>query len=148
MRMTSRTVLSALALCPSVLLLVATQEALPPPLETPLVPPLEEAAGSMDAPAADPLQGVSGRQIWMVNAPEADCRAAESLGLLVTCEPQRPGAAGPEIVVWCPEISQSSAAALVSALGLQGVVVRTWEGQPADKNPEECGHFYEITLRY
>jgi len=84
----------------------------------------------------------------MVNAPEADCAAVEAIGLKVTCEPERPGAAGPELVVWCPEISQASSETLLTALSLEGFKVRTWENQPAEKDAEECGEFYEITLRY
>ena len=148
--MPSRSVLSLLVLCPVLLLVIATQEARPPSAEAPVQAPLEAPAAAEAAPEApvDPLQSVRGRQIWMVNAPEADCLRAESMGMTVTCEPERPGAAGPEIVVWCPEISQSAAESVVAALALQGVVVRTWEEQPADQNPDECGQFYEITLRY
>ena len=140
--MLSRVLQSVLALCPVLLLVMATGE-------TPSLPPTD--AKPVPAPTGSqtaPLQDLQGRQLWMVNAPETDCRRAESLGLTVTCEPERPGAAGPEIVAWCPEISQAAAEALVAALGLQGVVVRTWQQQPADKNADECGQFYEITLRY
>lgn len=84
----------------------------------------------------------------MVNAPEEDCAAAEALGLRVTCEPERPGAAGPELIVWCPEISQASSEMLLAALSLEGFTVRTWESQPVETSADECGEFYEITLRY
>ena len=140
-----RSILSILGFSGAVALLLATS-----PTEAPEPPPDPEPAAPPAAPETTeaPPISLSGRQVWMVNAPEEDCAAAEALGLKVTCDPERPGAAGPELVVWCPEISQASSEALLAALSLEGFAVRTWESQPVEKNPDECGEFYEITLRY
>jgi hypothetical protein len=148
--MTQRSYASALALGLATLLLIATSPAEPPeepPATPPDAPDATDAPDAPDAPEA-PAPSLVGRQVWMVNAPEADCAAAEALGLRVTCEPQRPGAARGELVVWCPEISQAAAETLLTHLSLEGITVRTWESQPGEANPEECGQFYEIVLRY
>ncbi|MFT5685770.1 MAG: hypothetical protein ACI8RZ_006724 [Myxococcota bacterium] len=138
---------SAITLVGAVLALIATSPVEPPEPPPSPVTPTEPEPPSEPEPT-QPDATLSGRQVWMVNAPESDCAAAEKLGLKVTCEPERPGAAGPELVVWCPEISQATAETLLRDLSLEGFAVRTWESQPAEKNAEECGQFYEIVLRY
>ena len=94
------------------------------------------------------LAGLRGRRVWMVNAPEAACAQAEALGLVVDCEPARPGAARAEVVSWCPQVSRASLEALRAALGVEGFAVRSWEDQPEEQDGEECGAFAEITVRY
>ena len=136
-----------------------------PPSATP--PPSGQSTAASIPPelAADlaPLQleGEARRKIWLVNGNEADKARLEALGLIVELDMDRPGAARRELVVWCDEIPHRSAEALLRLLGLplqsedsaHGYVLRTHANTPytaeeqAAKN-EECGEFYEITLRY
>jgi hypothetical protein len=96
----------------------------------------------------DVLASLSGRRIWMVNAPADACASATALGLEVTCDSDRPGAMREEIVCWCPDISREALAALQKALSVPGFAIRSWSEQPEESDPAECGSFAEITIRY
>lgn len=98
--------------------------------------------------APDVLAGLRGRRVWMVNGSAADCARAEGLGMVVSCEPERPGAARGEVVSWCPEVSRASLEALREALGGAGWSIRSWEDQPEEADAAECGTFAEVTVRY
>ena len=119
------------------------------PTSAPSAPqePAPKSAPHSD-PAPDAITSLSGRQIWLVNAPAETCTAAESLGLEVTCDTERPGAMREEIVCWCPDISQAALLALQEALMVPDFALRSWSAQPAEADPEECGSFAEITVRY
>lgn len=91
---------------------------------------------------------LKGRKVWMVNASAPACEAATGLGLEVSCESDRPGAAEKEIVAWCPEIPLAALAALRSRLRLNDFQLRSWETQPDEADAGECGEFYEITIRF
>jgi hypothetical protein len=125
----------------------------PPPTQTPApepgpTPTPEPVAQPEPEPAAGPLATLSGRKVWMVNASEEACARARSLGLEVECESSRPGAMREEIVCWCPDISPAALSALSEALSVPGFALRSWSDQPAEADPEECGTFAEITIRY
>lgn len=120
------------------------------PMAVPEAVPEPVSASPEPVPDPDPdaLASLSGRRIWMVNASAEACASATALGLGVTCEPDRPGAMREEIVCWCPTISRQALSALQNTLSVSDFAVRSWAEQPEESDPEECGSFAEITIRY
>jgi hypothetical protein len=99
--------------------------------------------------AVSELSELSGRQIWMVNAPLEDCAKMEALGMIVDCEQGRDTMGMEhEIVIWCPEFEHAVAGRILDHLGRSDFSQRTHGTPGGVSKPEECGMLYEITIRY
>jgi len=133
---------------PLLLLACTTGDPEPPP--KPSTPTAPSPAEPDPEPEADAtlLSSLAGRKVWMVNAPSEACAQATALGLEVECDAEREGAVREEVVAWCPDIDPAALAALQRALGVSAFALRTWQSQPSEADPTECGSFAEITIRY
>ncbi len=110
---------------------------------------LTKAAGKGPATAISELSQLRGRQIWMVNAPQADCAKMEALGMIVDCEQGRETyGMQHEIVIWCQEFDHAIAAKILGHLGRSDFSQRTHVTNPQGTNNGECGMLFEITIRY
>lgn len=95
------------------------------------------------------LSQLRGRQIWMVNAPLADCAKMEALGMIVDCEQGREtDALANQIVIWCTQFDHAIAGAILSHLGRTHFQQRTHVTEPGSTDDGECGMLYEITMYY
>jgi hypothetical protein len=100
------------------------------------------------APISD-LSGLSGRQVWMLNAPRGDCAKMEKLGMLVTCDQGRDTLGlEHEIVIWCEEFDHSIAKKILDHLGHSDFDIRTHHNYPPGTDNSECGQLFEVTIRY
>ncbi len=92
---------------------------------------------------------LKGRQIWMVNAPQAECRKMEQLGMIVDCEQGRDTMGmEDEIVIWCEMFDAGMAQKILDHLGHPDFEIRTHETQPWGTDNGECGKLFEVTIRY
>jgi hypothetical protein len=106
------------------------------------------AAGGIE-PHIFELSQLSGRQIWMVNGPTAECRKMEKLGMIVDCEQGRDTLGmEDEIVIWCQEFDHSIAKKILDHLGHPDFDIRTHVTYPPGTDNGECGELFEVTIRY
>ncbi len=95
------------------------------------------------------LSDLKGRQIWMLNGPQSECRKMEQLGMIVDCE-QGASTLGmeDEIVIWCQEFDAGIAKKILDHLGHPDFERRTHKTQPWGTDNSECGELFEVTIRY
>ena len=113
------------------------------------------SASPQPAPISAPSGGISqlsqlrGRQIWMVNAPQAECNKMAALGMIVDCEQGRDTVGlSHQIVIWCQQFDHAIAGAILNHLGRQDFQQRTHVTEPDNVDNGECGMLYEITMYY
>jgi len=110
---------------------------------------LSKTAGKGPTTAISELSQLRGRQIWMVNAPQADCDKMEALGMIVDCEQGRETyGMQHEIVIWCQAFDHAIAAKILNHLGRSNFEQRTHVTFPQGTNNGECSQLFEITIRY